>query len=111
MKNKNVNLYFVEGVPTAEELEKADKLNARIRNVQSHRDNGKPEACTDVFGCFPDCYDKIASPEGKASKKAYFDAKAEAKAEQEAAAKAEQEAAAKAEQEAAAQSKNKNGKK
>jgi hypothetical protein len=58
MKKKLIVLYFINGsVPSPEEQEEGDSMNARFRNA--HLVEGNPEECDFVAGAVPKIYEKF----------------------------------------------------
>ena len=75
-------LYFVEGVPSAEQRKEADQLGASIRNASAYHEGDFVERADEVYGAAPKAYGKKydvkpakagkaeAKPAAKASAKA-----------------------------------------
>lgn len=56
-------LYFVNGNPTPEQSEQAEKMGALIRDASAYREGDFIERCDYVVGDYPDAYAHLAKPE------------------------------------------------
>lgn len=55
-----MKLLFINGASTEADRSKAKDLGAVIRNAKAYHSNDSLEACSEVYGCYPEAYAEFA---------------------------------------------------